>query len=840
MRNDIDFKNIFSLFPLPGLVLFPDHPRYTIVAVNDAFCFAIVQESTNLIGKSIFEVFTSVANKPFVADLQSSLLTSVNTKATHKFSHQLYSVPGKGSSSFETRHWEFENIPVLDENQEVTCIILSLKNDDINKMESITFFSGLNRDRDTYNLILDNALIPFMLTKPDGAILQANKAACDLFGYSMDEFRQLGRMGIIDHGEASIFDKIKDRKDKGWAEGEITGIKKNGELFPIEFSSVVFLDHNGEERTSTLLIDISERKKAEREMMLLINNTEESFILLDKKLRICSFNKQFQKIYKKYFGFDIEKGDFILDYALPERKKILKEIYGRVLLGSYEEDEIAIPLEGGGIITFALKYSPALDENGRIIGAFITGRDITEQKKIKQHEEDSEKNYKYLFENNPSPLFIWDFETLRILDCNEEVLLKYGYSREEFLELTIRDIRPEEDIALINAVTQSEEVYGKIHKRIWRHKKKSREIMLVEISGHLMDYNGRRASLVQVNDVTEREKALAQLKNNEIRLRAASKIAKLGYWSIQMDGQRLTWSDEVYDIFGVSKDATIINFNTFYEAIHPDDRTAFTIKQKLALEGESELDLEHRILLPDGSVKWVRGKGSLVRGKNGMPSFFEGTVQDITEYKNIQIALQEHNVFIETTLENLPIGIAVNKIDEGTVTFLNKKFVEIYGWPREVLTDVSAFFKNVYPDEHYRKDICDRILNDIKSGDINRMSWDEITIAKQNGEERIVNAKNIPLYDQNLMISTVVDVTERLKYINTIETQNKKLKEIAWIQSHVVRSPLAKIMGLIDVIKNYSSSQEEKEELLGHLYNTATELDDVIRDITEKSNAIYT
>ena len=65
-------------------------------------------------------------------------------------------------------------------------------------------------------------------------------------------------------------------------------------------------------------------------------------------------------------------------------------------------------------------------------------------------------------------MFIWDFETLNIIDCNEEALLKYGYTREEFLQLNIRDIRPKEDIALINATVESEIEYGQVHKKVWR------------------------------------------------------------------------------------------------------------------------------------------------------------------------------------------------------------------------------------------------------------------------------------------------------------------------------------------------------------------------------------
>ncbi|GAC1564282.1 MAG: hypothetical protein NVS3B13_40500 [Mucilaginibacter sp.] len=131
-------------------------------------------------------------------------------------------------------------------------------------------------------------------------------------------------------------------------------------------------------------------------------------------------------------------------------------------------------------------------------------------------------------------------------------------------------------------------------------------------------------------------------------------------------------------------------------------------------------------------------------------------------------ALEERNAFIETVLQNLPIGIAVNKIDDGETTIVNKQFSETYGWPTNDLTDVSSFFKNVYPEEAYRNEIMGRVMNDIESGDPKRMMWSNITVTTQTGEQRVVNAKNIPLYDQNLMISTVTDVTNEYKQADEI------------------------------------------------------------------------
>src|SRR5690606_21864415 len=124
--------------------------------------------------------------------------------------------------------------------------------------------------------------------------------------------------------------------------------------------------------------------------------------------------------------------------------------------------------------------------------------------------EDAEESYHYLFMDNPSPMLIWDFETLKFTECNNEALKKYGYSREEFLNLNIKDIRPQEDIPLIESFSKSEKAYLKIPP-IWRHLKKSGELMYMNVTSHVINFKGRRAALVHLNDVTEKVKAEGEL-----------------------------------------------------------------------------------------------------------------------------------------------------------------------------------------------------------------------------------------------------------------------------------------------------------------------------------------
>lgn len=124
-------------------------------------------------------------------------------------------------------------------------------------------------------------------------------------------------------------------------------------------------------------------------------------------------------------------------------------------------------------------------------------------------------------------------------------------------------------------------------------------------------------------------------------------------------------------------------------------------------------------------------------------------------------------------LEHIPIGLAVNHMDSGEVLFVNRRFSEIYGWPVSELLHVESFFEKVYPDPEYREQIKSRILADIQSGQPERMAWDNIPISTQSGQKKIVSARNIPLDQQRLMISTVWDNTkDNLKLTTLFQERN--------------------------------------------------------------------
>jgi PAS domain S-box-containing protein len=150
-------------------------------------------------------------------------------------------------------------------------------------------------------------------------------------------------------------------------------------------------------------------------------------------------------------------------------------------------------------------------------GIMLFSRNIQRQQR---HIVESENRYRLLFERNPHPMWVYDLETLRFLMVNDAAVDSYGYGRDEFLAMTIKDIRPAEDIPpLLENVARV--TTGRDRAGVWRHRRKDGSILPVEITAHVMDFAGRRAELVLANDVTERLKL-------EDQLRQAQKMEAVG------------------------------------------------------------------------------------------------------------------------------------------------------------------------------------------------------------------------------------------------------------------------------------------------------------------------
>ena len=216
-----------------------------------------------------------------------------------------------------------------------------------------------------------------------------------------------------------------------------------------------------------------------------------------------------------------------------------------------------------------------------------------------------------------------------------------------------------------------------------------------------------------------------------------------------------------------------------YPEITPDkwhEIEAKIIREQVLSQGFSEV-YEKEYLRKDGTVFPVELRTFLMKDETGKPVGMWAIVRDLTERKQAEAMLRQRNRYIETILEESPIGFAIHTIDDGVGRFVSARFEEIYGVPRGTIDSHYTFFDKIWPyDPELREQIRRRVVADMASGDASRMHWEKIPVQAATGETRYINAMNIPVLEQNLMVSTVQDVTEQVRAQAALEQSEERLR----------------------------------------------------------------
>jgi PAS domain S-box-containing protein len=168
--------------------------------------------------------------------------------------------------------------------------------------------------------------------------------------------------------------------------------------------------------------------------------------------------------------------------------------------------------KSGELRYLSVSGEPLFDEQGEFRGYHGVGKDVTERARAQQALEESEVRYRMLFDANPYPMWVVDAETLAFLAVNDAAIRLYGYSKEKFLSLCADQIRPGEDV---DDLRKAFEDPGDYRQRIWRHKKSNDEVISVKVTSFNLKFQGRRARLGVIEDLSERMQAEQRATHSE-------------------------------------------------------------------------------------------------------------------------------------------------------------------------------------------------------------------------------------------------------------------------------------------------------------------------------------
>jgi PAS domain S-box-containing protein len=391
--------------------------------------------------------------------------------------------------------------------------------------------------------------------------------------------------------------------------------------------------------------DVTEKKRAENSL----KETEERwrFALEGGNQGVWDWNVQtgdifFSDSYKRLYGYGpndlkgrIEEWEKMIH---PEDRKLMELAIEDHLSSSDPcyESTYRVKTKGGDYKWVIGRGMLIRDNEGRPLRMIGTHTDIT--KRVI-----AEQTYKVLFYSNPLPMWTYDLETLRFLSVNDAAISHYGYSKEEFLSMTIKDIRHEEKVEQLMEWVEKRKTVGHI-KRVSQHLKKNGEHITVELSTHRFDDSN--TVLVVAQDITSKIKAEEELKQGNERFLYASRATSDAIYEWDILTNEVYWGEGIQTLFGFNPKE--VSFAVWESLIHSDDRDRIldSIQSALQRPKRKLWKAEYRFAKKDGSFRYVLDRGFIIRDENHNALRIIGSLQDITERKySEQILSLERSVF---------------------------------------------------------------------------------------------------------------------------------------------------------------------------------------------------
>jgi two-component system cell cycle sensor histidine kinase/response regulator CckA len=362
---------------------------------------------------------------------------------------------------------------------------------------------------------------------PAGQIVYVNRAACKSLGYSQEELLSMGvwdlAVGVDPEDVAEMWGSIKGQ---GRLLIEAEHRTKSGKMLPVEVSASHF-EYEGDEYILAFVSDITKRKEAEEEAKglraffeLTLARIKEGIWITDAYDRMIYCNRGMESLLgmsvTDALGLDVRHDlspeftrGFIPEYSAARRLASPKAYEARVVNVAGEDT-----VQSGWLIP---RY-----EEGRYAGMICTVQDVTPRRQAEDALRESEERYRTLFELESDAIILLDNQTGRVLEANEAAVALYGYSHEEWLEITQADVSAQPDTSREDALAGVTDIPLR-----W-HRKKDGAVFPVEITATHLDWKGRSVQIAAVRDITRRVEVETELRRRDEQLRQSQKMEAVG------------------------------------------------------------------------------------------------------------------------------------------------------------------------------------------------------------------------------------------------------------------------------------------------------------------------
>jgi PAS domain S-box-containing protein len=626
-------------------------------------------------------------------------------------------------------------------------------------------------------------------------LVRINKAIEEMFGYPRvhpaevdafwDKTAHPDDWAEIKKKRAAVF---ADPSCNNW-EDEYRFRRSNGEYGYIHARGYVIRDNNGKAiRSIGASQDITEKKKAEdalrkSELLFrtLVEKGSEIIVMINAEGNVTYVSPSSEKV----LGYKYEDriGKNALEHIHPDdipgviaALQKLGERPGAVDSANWRH------LHADGTWHWLDGVATNLLHDPAIRSIILNFRDITDRKKMEDELLLSETKYKLLFYSSPLAKYIYEVETLRIVEVNRAATQLYGYEQDEFTKLTIRDIRPAEERAKLDKHLFEKRPFesGISDLGVWKHQKKNGEVINVHINGHVIDYNGRKSMVVVCEDITEKMKVQKELEASNERFHYVTQATFDAIWDWQLNKDTVYWGDGFESLFGYDMKKLVPVHSTWENLIHPDDRERVVVNISRAMGDPNcqNWSDEYRFTRADGSYAYVRDKGVLIRDEAGRATRMIGAMQDITKQKEEENRLR----LLESVVTYANDSVVVTEAEPITgehpkIIYVNDSFTKMTGY---TLAEVIGKTPRLLQGPDTDRQALDRLKQSMEK-------WEpceiEVINYRKNGEAFWNNISISPVSDEKgwftHWIAIEREVTERKLVEEELKYKNDELKRLS-------------------------------------------------------------
>ncbi len=582
--------------------------------------------------------------------------------------------------------------------------------------------------------------------------------------------------------------------------------------------------------------------------ILIIEDNPGDFVLLEDYLRDQIVNPVVKntatfKATKELLSLGEIYDVIFLDLTLPDAsgKKLvndLLEITGDtpiIALTGYEDREFSVKTLSLGISDYLFKdeLNPSLVYKSIVYNI--------ERKRISLELRESEKKYRTLFHVCPIPMWVFDPDTLKFLNVNNAAIKHYGYSNEEFLSMTIKDIRPAEEIETLESIVEKNRHSISLYSGVFKHIKKNGTPMRVEIQSSKILFNGKEAKLIIAIDVTEKLKADEALKLSEQLFKALVQDGADLISILDECGNYKFVSPSASSIIGVDENE-LIGKNAF-DFIHEDDKLRVQNQFNLLKRKKRVQISPFRFKNANNNWIWLETIATNMMDDPAVKGIISNS-RDITLNVNYNQKLKQNFERYESLARATSDAIWDHDFEIERTYIAGEGYRNLFGYNLANQFSDDLFWETrLHPDEK------ENIINTLNGliGDPNAIQSElEYRFLKADGNYAHVRDRFFIIRDNGKavrMLGAKQDITrqkieeqEKEKLITELIQNNKDLKQFSYITSHNLRGPIANLLGLSSLIDNYKIEDETLKQILAGIKKATFMFDDIIKDLTKVLN----